>query len=62
MQNELNVQPGNGGATRNPGKPVILSKAKNLPEITEIFRFAQNDENAKKTCRTRQQSYFRGFL
>jgi hypothetical protein len=40
------------GAARNPGKPVILSEAKNLRDFGEILRFAQNDENAKKTCHT----------
>jgi hypothetical protein len=41
------------GAARNPGKPVILSEAKNLAGITKILRFAQNDKFAKKNCRTR---------
>jgi hypothetical protein len=43
-------------ATRNPGKPVILSEAKNLAGITKILRFAQNDKFAKKNCRTLSQT------
>jgi hypothetical protein len=40
------------GVARNPGKPVILSEAKNLAGITKILRCAQNDKFAKKNCRT----------
>jgi hypothetical protein len=40
------------GAARTPGKPVILSAAKNLAGIAEILRCAQNDRIAKKNCRT----------
>ncbi len=37
---------------RNPGKAVILSGAKNLCDSSQILRYAQNDANSIKSCRT----------
>ncbi len=41
-----------GCVARNPGNAVILSGAKNLCDSSQILRFARNDANAMKSCRT----------